>query len=178
MDFEGEEASGGNLLFGVGFGPAGRTFIANKLYCSDRLYAIGFVITNTSGAPGESVLDRIQEYGGDYKTALDEVNGLVETAKRYSVVRPEASGNTYQLSDFAVNVVDLPSSGEYTFTFPPRTGDRVRDFVLKLNVTADPLPTVQFVKHPTDSDPPRFEGADGWSELELGVNFFGFTETS
>lgn len=102
----------------------------------------------------------------------------VESTKRYSVVRPEASGNTYQLSDFAVNVVDLPSSGEYTFTFPPRTGGRVRDFVLKLNVTADPLPTVQFVKHPTDNDPPRFEGADGWSELELGVNFFGFTETS
>lgn len=178
MDSEGEETEGGNLSFGVGMGPAGRTFIANKLYCSDRLYANGFVITNTSGAPGESVLNRIQEYGGDYKTALDEVNGLVETAKRYSVVRPEASGNTYQLSDFAVNVVDLPSSGEYTFTFPPRTGGRVRDFVLKLNVTADPLPTVQFVKHPTDSDPPRFEGADGWSELELGVNFFGFTETS
>ena len=178
MDFEGEETSGGNLSFGVGMGPAGRTFIANKLYCPDRLYANGFVITNTSGAPGESVLTRIQEYGGDYKTALDEVNGLVETAKRYSVVRPEASGNTYQLSDFAVNVVDLPSSGEYTFTFPPRTGGRVRDFVLKLNVTADPLPTVQFVKHPTDNDPPRFEGADGWSELELGVNFFGFTETS
>lgn len=178
IDSEGEETQGGNLSFGVGMGPAGRTFIANKLYCSDRLYANGFVITNTSGAPGESVLNRIQEYGGDYKTALDEVNSLVETAKRYSVVRPEASGNTYQLSDFAVNVVDLPSSGEYTFTFPPRTGGRVRDFVLKLNVTADPLPTVQFVKHPTDNDPPRFEGADGWSELELGVNFFGFTETS
>lgn len=178
MGFDGEETSGGNLSFGVGVGPAGRTFIANKLYCSDRLYANGFVITNTSGALGESVLDRIQEYGGDYKTALDEVNGLVETTKRYSVVRPEASGNTYQLSDFAVNVVDLPSSGEYTFVFPPRTGSRVRDFVLKLNVTADPLPTVQFVKHPTDNDPPRFEGADGWSELELGVNFFGFTETS
>lgn len=178
MNFEGEETSGGNILFGVGMGPGGWTFVVNKFYCSDRLYANGFVITNTSGAPGESVLNRIQEYGGDFKTALDEVNGLVDTTKRYSVVRPEASGNAYQLSDFAVNVVDLPSSGEYTFTFPPRTGGRVRDFVLKLNVTADPLPTVQFVKHPTDSDPPRFEGADGWSELELGVNFFGFTETS
>ena len=180
MGFEGEETSGGNILFGVGMGPAGWAFVVNKFYCSgvSGLYANGLVITNTSNEEGASVLDRIQEYGGDYKTALDEVNGLVETAKRYSVVRPEASGNTYQLSDFAVNVVDLPSSGEYTFTFPPRTGGRVRDFVLKLNVTADPLPTVQFVKHPTDSDPPRFEGADGWSELELGVNFFGFTETS
>ena len=178
MYFPQAESSGGNLSFGIEGGPSGLTFTFNKLYCSGNSFANGFVITNTSNTPGESVLDRIQEYGGDFKTALDEVNGLVETTKRYSVVRPEASGNAYQLSDFAVNVVDLPSSGEYTFTFPPRTGGRVRDFVLKLNVTADPLPTVQFVKHPTDSDPPRFEGADGWSELELGVNFFGFTETS
>lgn len=178
MYFPQAESSGGNLSFGIEGGPSGLTFTFNKLYCSGNSFANGFVVTNTSNTPGESVLDRIQEYGGDFKTALQEVNGLVETTKRYSVVRPEASGNTYQLSDFAVNVVDLPSSGEYTFTFPPRTGGRVRDFVLKLNVTADPLPTVQFVKHPTDSDPPRFEGADGWSELELGVNFFGFTETS
>ena len=79
MNFEGEETSGGNLSFGVGMGPAGWTFVVNKFYCSgvSSLYANGFVVTNTGGAPGESVLDRIQEYGGDFKTALDEVNGLI-----------------------------------------------------------------------------------------------------
>ena len=136
-----------------------------------------------SDAPADATKLSFVIGGVTYDATIGRADSVVmsvdaESMKRYSVVRPEASGNTYQLSDFAVNVVDLPSSGEYTFTFPPRTGGRVRDFVLKLNVTADPLPTVQFVKHPTDNDPPRFEGADGWSELELGVNFFGFTETS
>lgn len=126
-------------------------------------------------------------FSGTIEQWLESLNGKdgkdadeqqIEIFKRYVVARPLADGQTYQLEDCAMNVVDLPTSGEFTFVFPPRTGERVRDFVLKLNVTADPLPTVRFVKHATDDSPPRFEGEDGWSDLELGVNFFGFTESS
>lgn len=131
-----------------------------------------------AGALGDVALDFGFPFGPVTRPSKRVDRYVTAHTKRYAVVRPVASGNTYQLSDYAMNIVDLPSSGEYTFTFPPRTGDRVRDFVLKLNVTADPLPTVMFVKHDTDKDPPRFEGDDGWGELELGVNFFGFTETS
>lgn len=145
------------------------------------------------GADGADGMDGLSAFGVAVKNGFsgteaewlaslkgeDADESRFEFFKRYVVSRPMAGeGDVYQLEDCAVNVVSIPSPGVFTFVFPPRVEGRVRDFVLKLEVTADPLPTVQFVKHPTDGEPPRFEGDEGWSDLALGVNFFGFTETS
>lgn len=165
MDFEGEETSGGNLSFGVGMGPAGRTFIANKLYCSDKLYANGFVITNTSGAPGESVLNRIQEYGGDYKTALDEVNGIVGATAAY----PMTTVADGALKDRTVN----HATAGGTFTFPERTGTNARDFVLVIDAL-ETAPTVTFpgsVTYVSEQD-----AADIWTAEAGKVNAWYFSE--
>ena len=171
MDFEGEEASGGNLLFGVGFGPAGRTFIANKLYCSDRLYANGFVITNTSGAPGESVLNRIQEYGGDYKTALREVNDLIGAALDATAAYPMSTVVDGALKDRTVN----HATAGGTFTFPARTGTNARDFVLVIDAL-ETAPTVTFPGSFTYVS--EQDAADIWTAEAGKVNAWYFSEVA
>lgn len=167
MDSEGEETSGGNLSFGVGMGPAGRTFIANKFYCQDRLYANGFVITNTSGAPGESVLDRIQEYGGDYKTALDEVNGIVGATAAY----PMATVVDGALKDRTVN----HATAGGTFTFPARTDTNARDFVLVIDAL-ETAPTVTFPGSFTYVS--EQDAADIWTAEAGKVNAWYFSEVA
>lgn len=167
MDFEGEETSGGSLSFGVGMGPAGRTFIANKLYCSDRLYANGFVITNTSGAPGESVLARIQEYGGDYKTALGEVNGIVGAVAAY----PMSTVVDGALKDRTVN----HATAGGTFTFPARTGTNARDFVLVIDAL-ETAPTVTFPGSFTYIS--EQDAADIWTAEAGKVNAWYFSEVA
>lgn len=152
-----------------------------NVYDNDPVSSDELIVSVSTDSPADRYsYVSVKESVSRAKTeVIDVTEDHVNTAKRYVVAYPSAGdGSVYQLSDYAVNVVNVSSPGEYTFVFPPRTGSRVRDFVLKLNVTADPLPTVSFVKHETDDEPPRFEGADGWSELELGVNFFGFTESS
>lgn len=169
MGFEGEETSGGNILFGVGSGPAGWTFIVNKLYCSDNLFANGFVITNTSGALGESVLARIQEYGGDFKTALAEVNGLIGTAIDATAAYPMSTVVDGALRDRTVN----HATAGGTFTFPARTGTNVRDFVLVIDAL-ETAPTVTFpgsVTYVSEQD-----AADIWTADAGKVNAWYFSE--
>ena len=79
VDFPNETSLGGNLSFRIGSGPSGMSFVVNNLYCSSAFgfYADGIVITNPEGTAGASVLGRIQEYGGDFKTARAEVDNLI-----------------------------------------------------------------------------------------------------
>ena len=171
MNFEGEETSGGNLSFGVGMGPAGWTFVVNKFYCSGEssLFANGFVVTNTGGAPGESVLDRIQEYGGDFKTALREVNDLIGSALDATAAYPMSTVVGGSLKDRTVN----HATAGGTFTFPARTGSNARDFVLVIDAL-ETAPTVTFPGSFTYVS--EQDAADIWTAEAGKVNSWYFSE--
>lgn len=67
------------LSFGIGAGPGGNMFIIDKLYCPghNKLFANGVVIVNEENVAGVSILARIVEQGGDFKTARAEVDNLI-----------------------------------------------------------------------------------------------------
>lgn len=169
MYFPQAESSGGNLSFGIDGGPSGMTFVFNKLYCSGNSFANGFVITNTSGAPGESVLNRIQEYGGDYKTALREVNDLIGTALDATAAYPMSTVVDGALKDRTVN----HATAGGTFTFPARTGTNARDFVLVIDAL-ETAPTVTFPGSFTYVS--EQDAADIWTAEAGKVNAWYFSE--
>ena len=74
-----ETGEGGDFSFGIGNGPSGKTFLVDKLYCSgkNRFFADGIVIVNAASAEGTSILSKITEYGGDFKTARAEVDNII-----------------------------------------------------------------------------------------------------
>ena len=96
--------SGNVLLFGVGAGPGGETFVCNKLYCSGEweFFTNGVMIVNEESVAGASILARIKEYGGDFKTALDEVKGLIKAdAATMESIAPEYSpSSAYSVGAF------------------------------------------------------------------------------
>ncbi|MGN0846438.1 MAG: hypothetical protein ACI4RA_03525 [Kiritimatiellia bacterium] len=100
----------------------------------------------------------------------------VETEKRYRIV--EHAGTNVQLVDFAVNVVKAATSDALTLTFPEPTGDRARDFVVKIDVTAETPPEVTFLKAASDAGLSIEAEDEDWAALEVGANYFGFTETA
>lgn len=167
--FPQEEASGGDLSFGISSGPSGLTFVFNKLYCSGSSFANSFVITNTGNAPGESVLDRIQEYGGDFKTALREVNDLIGSALDATAAYPMLTVADGALKDRTVN----HATAGGTFTFPERTGTNARDFVLVIDAL-ETAPTVTFPGSFTYVS--EQDAADIWTAEAGKVNAWYFSE--
>lgn len=104
VQYRDTNGSGNILSFGVGAGPGGNTFIIDTLYCPgyNRFFANGVVITNEEGVAGASILARIKEYGGDFKTALDEVKGLIKAdAATMESLAPEYSpSSAYSVGAF------------------------------------------------------------------------------
>ena len=74
-----ETGQGVDFSFGIGDGPGGKTFLVDKLYCSgkNRFFADGIVIVNAVSAEDTSILSKITEYGGNFKTARAEVDNLI-----------------------------------------------------------------------------------------------------
>ena len=155
MDFDGEETSGGNLSFGVGMGPGGWTFIVNKFYCSGEssLYANDLVITNTSGTSGESVLARIKEYGRDYKTALDEVNGLLAYSRNATGLKDRA----FNTLSFDGTEFDLSAALE---AVTPTASGQPRDLLIVATATA--ATTISYTAGTIKGDKPTIDGAGTW----------------
>lgn len=99
-----ETGEGDDFSFGIGNGPGGKTFLVDKIYCSgkNRFFADGIVIVNATSAEGASILSKITEYGGDFKTALDEVKGLIKAdAATMASLAPEYSpSSAYSVGSF------------------------------------------------------------------------------
>ena len=94
VKYTAETGEGDDFSFGIGNGPSGKTFLADKLYCSgkNRFFTDGIVIVNGTSAKGASILDKITEYGGDFKSALTEVKGLIKAyAATMESLAPEYS---------------------------------------------------------------------------------------
>ena len=104
VQYHAATGEGDDFSFGIGSGPSGKTFLFDKLYCSgkNRFFADGIVLVNETSATGASILDRITEYGGDFKSALDEVKGLIKAdAATMASLAPEYSpSSAYSVGAF------------------------------------------------------------------------------
>ena len=107
VKYTAETGEGEDFSFGIGRGPSGKTFLVDKLYCSgkNRFFADGIVLVNETSAAGASILAKITEYGGDFKSALTEVKGLIkEDAAMMSSLAPEYSpSSAYSVGAFVYN---------------------------------------------------------------------------
>jgi len=97
-------------------------------------------------------------------------------ASRYRLLEAAVEGGSVQLTDRCVTRFALDTADAVKVVFPPKQEGFVRDFFVRLVITADTVPEVTFA--PLGSETISFEDADeDVLTCEIGVNVFAFTET-
>lgn len=110
-----------------------------------------------------------------------------KTELRYSIVSPTLTYSTTTttndtvaatLNDRAANNVTLGSDVAFaTFTFPATVSGKARDFILRLTLTGETVPTITFRE--SGGAAVSFDADDNaWAEVEQGVNVISFTDTN
>ena len=112
-----------------------------------------------------------------YIPQLDEGDGGGDgTAGRYRLLKRVPEDGTLNLTDRAVIRVELAANDPLRLVVPPLVKGAMRDFFVRLVITADEIPEVTFAA-PT-GEPISFEDVDeDVFKCEIGVNVFAFTET-
>ena len=113
-----------------------------------------------------------------YIPQLDEGEGGGSdgTAGRYRLLRRVPEDGTVNLTDRAVTRVELTANDPLRLVVPPLVKGAVRDFFVRLVITADEITEVTFAA-PT-GETISFEDVDeDVFKCEAGVNVFAFTET-
>ena len=85
---------------------------------------------------------------------------------------------TVQLTDHAINAVDVPvSATNVVMKFPGQAIGKARDFFVRLIVTGSTVPSITLTE--PDGSAIDFDvDDDSWTEIEQGVNLLMFTETA
>ena len=126
----------------------------NRLYKGTELYGIG----------GIEDLNRVN-YPLDNPTESSETVDSV-TYKRFDI------------KDHTIATISLSDATPVRIHFPDKpTENFCRDFIVKIKVTTDSIPQVQFVKGQNDTSIGFEYEDDSWVILEVGINYFTFTET-
>ena len=94
----------------------------------------------------------------------------------YPLVKAVVTDGAVGLQDRSVTRVELKTSDPVRINFPPRVEGVARDFLLRLVITADPVPEVTFAV-PTGETFSFEEGDYESFSCDVGVNVFAFTET-
>ena len=112
-----------------------------------------------------------------YIPQLDEGDGGGDgTAGRYRLLKRVPEDGTLNLTDRAVIRVELAANDPLRLVVPPLVKGAMRDFFVRLVITADEIPEVTFAA-PT-GETISFEDVDeDVFKCEIGVNVFAFTET-
>ena len=117
-----------------------------------------------------------------YIPQLDEIGTGGEgegggATARYRLVRRTPEDGVVNLSDRAVTRIEIPAdSASLKLVVPPETKGSVRDFFVRLVITADEIPEVTFAA-PTGETISFEDVDDDVFKCEVGVNVFAFTET-
>lgn len=153
-------------------------------------YPGGTVVTGTPVPALETKADKNEVISvkesqsfSDEEKELASING----GYRYLLHIPELGSETvdgeecrkYVVKDYAINIIVLDASDHVRIHLPAPVdkSGRCRDFIVKLKITSDPLPMVEFVKSDADESI-SFESSDEeWATIEPGINYFTFTET-
>ena len=112
-----------------------------------------------------------------YIPQLDEGDaGESPTAGRYRLLKRTPEDGVVVLTDRAVTRVEVTSQGPLKLVVPPLVKGAVRDFFVRLVVSADNAPEVTFAA-PTGETISLEEADEDVLKCEPGVNTFAFTET-
>ena len=113
-----------------------------------------------------------------YIPQLDEASGE-ETgagASRYRLLRRMPETNRVLITDQSVTRVEVATSEPLTLVLPPQVKGSVRDFFVRIVITADEVPEISFVAPAGETV--SYEDVDeDVFKCEIGVNVFAFTET-
>lgn len=112
-----------------------------------------------------------------YIPQLDEGDaGESPTAGRYRLLKRVPEEGCVALTDRAVTRIEVAATDPLKLTVPPLVKGAMRDFFVRLVITADEIPEVTFAA-PT-GETISFEDVDeDVFKCEVGVNVFAFTET-
>ena len=113
-----------------------------------------------------------------YIPQLDEGDGSGEspTTGRYRLLKRVPEEGCVALTDRAVTRIEVTSADPLKLTVPPLVKGAMRDFFVRLVITADEIPEVTFAA--PSGETISFEDADEEVlKCEVGVNVFAFTET-
>lgn len=85
---------------------------------------------------------------------------------------------TATLNDHSIALVTVETGIKYAnFIFPAIVAQKSRDFILRLTIVSDTIPTITFSE--PNGNPVSFDVMDeDWADVEQGVNIFSFTDTS
>ena len=84
----------------------------------------------------------------------------------------------FDVKDHTIATISLSDATPVRIHFPDKPMENFcRDFIVKIKVTSDDIPQVQFVKGQNDTSIGFEYEDDSWATLEVGINYFTFTET-
>ena len=113
-----------------------------------------------------------------YIPQLDDGDGSGEsqTAGRYRLLKRVPEDGCVALADRAVTRIEMTAADPLRLVVPPLVKGAVRDFFVRLVITADEMPEVTFAA-PTGETISFEDVDDDVFRCEIGVNVFAFTET-
>jgi hypothetical protein len=109
---------------------------------------------------------------------LDEVDASGEGGAnaRYRLLKRTPEKNTVFLTDRAVTRIELATGDPVKLVVPPEVKGQVRDFFVRIVITADEVPEITFAAPAGETI--SIEDADEDAlKCEVGSNVFAFTET-
>ena len=112
-----------------------------------------------------------------YIPQLDEVNAEGESStSRYRLLKRVPENTKVLLTDRAVTRIEVSEVEPVKIILPPAVKGQVRDFFVRIVITADEVPEITFA--PPQGEIISFEDMDeDVFKCEIGVNVFAFTET-
>ena len=111
-------------------------------------------------------------------TDLVKINYPLDTPLESSEIVDGVTYRRFDIKDHTIATISLSNDTPVRVHFPDKpTENFCRDFIVKIKITSDTIPQVQFIKGQNDTSI-GFEYEDeSWAVLETGINYFTFTET-
>lgn len=155
-------------------------YISNDKTAAQQMLAS--ITQNKNDIKNALSLEKEQSFSDEEKS-LASVNG----GYRYLIFTPESEYETingveylkYYVKDYAINVITIDTNTPVKIFLPSPVDktNRCRDFIIKLKVTSEVIPSIEFIKSDVDETIGFESSDDEWVLLEPGINYFTFTET-
>lgn len=119
-------------------------------------------------------------YIGDInlKDTIENVNYPLDNPTASSETVDDVAYRRFDIKDHTIATITLSDETPVRIHFPDKpTENFCRDFIVKIKVTSVNIPQVQFVKGQNDTSIGFEYEDDSWAVLDVGINYFTFTET-
>ena len=165
--------------------------IANAIKNNIQVSAALDTGTQIASISVDGVATPIYAPEGGGRAEWGSIEGNVEDQKdlikvNYPLDNPTESSETidqvtykrFDIKDHTIATISLSNETPVRIHFPDKPAENFcRDFIVKIKVTTDSIPQVQFIKGQNDTSIGFEYEDDSWAALEVGINYFTFTET-